>query len=592
MFVAGCGGGGGGGTATGGRNLGDTCPGNPSGQMVYSTTWGTTPATASQVVLVKDAAGNVVLSDAVNRAGQATSTLPPMNLPSGVYEVKVLLHSQPNAGGNPVKELSALIDLCGSSGPVAVTSLASEQAKQLTINPVADTMKQNQTKRFIAMAKGASGNPAFVPVGSVDWTATGSVGTISDVGVFTAKSPGTATIRATVNGLALSAQSTMKVEAFNPTRGKWTVLVYMNAANDLQPASDLNVNQMESVAGNSKVRFVVQWKESKSAFASSTFDGVRRYLVKPDTDITQVKSELLQDNLVDNAGNALDMGKPETLLDFVKWGKANFPADRYVLVIWNHGNGWKRKPNDWGTRGFSYDDQYGTRIDTWQIDQALAGQHFDILAWDASLMQMLEVAYEARPYGDYIVGSEESPPAEGYPYDDVFRAFRDTPNATTASLTRGFVDAMVNNPPYATRKITQSVLDSSKLPAVASAVNILGHQLFNNKATMANVIQSVRNSAQSYSPNSTRVYRDLLDICRLIKAQASVPSSVKTAATNVETAVLDALVYEGHNSQSANSRGVAIDFSEGSLFQTYRSDYIQMKFAKNTFWDEYLGAAP
>lgn len=531
-------------------------------------------------------------SDAMNRSGQASTSLPAIDLPAGVYELRVLLHSQPNAGGNPVKEASALVDLCGSSQAVNVKTLASEAAQSLKVNPAADSMKENQTKRFIALASGDSGNPAFVPTGSVTWSAPSSLGSISKTGVFTAKNAGTATIRAAVTGTTLTAQSAVTIQPFNPTQGKWTVLVYMNAANDLQPASDLNVNQMEAVAGNSQVRFVVQWKESKTAFASSTFDGVRRYLVKPDSDMTQIKSELVQDNLVDNQGNALDMGKPETLRDFVAWGKTNYPADRYVLVIWNHGNGWKRRPDQGGTRGFSYDDQYGTRIDTWQIDQALAGQHFDILAWDASLMQMLEVAYEARPYGDFIVGSEESPPAEGYPYDAVFKAFRDTPNAATATLARSFVDGMVNNPPYANRKITQSVLESAKLPAVASAVNILGHQLFNNKGTMATVIQQVRDNAQSYSPNSTRVYRDLLDVCRLLKLDGTVPAAVKSAATNVETTVADALVYEGHNSFSPKSRGIAIDFSSGSLFQSYRPDYIQMKFAKNTFWDEYLGAAP
>src|SRR5690606_28366009 len=119
--------------------------------------------------------------------------------------------------------------------------------------------------------------------------------------------------------------------------------------------------------------------------------------------------ELVQNNLQDENGNALDMGNPDTLGDFIKWAKQNYPADRYCLILWNHGNGWKRSAQDeYPTRAFSYDDQYGTSIKTWQTDQMMGGETVDILAWDASLMQMVEVAYEARSHADYIVGSEES----------------------------------------------------------------------------------------------------------------------------------------------------------------------------------------
>lgn len=592
VFLAGCGGGGGGGNGRAGRSLGDTCPANPSGKLDYATTWGTTPNSASQLILIKDAAGTIIRSDSLNRNGQATSNLPLVTLTAGVYELRVILYPQVNAGGTPTKELSALIDLCGTNGTVTIRTLASEQASRMSVDPPLVDMSQNQTKRFIALATGASGNPAFVPFGSQKWNVIGTIGEITPVGVFTASAGGTGKVRASVTGTALSSTSDVTVEKFIPKHGKWTVLVFLNAANDLQPAAELNVNQMEAVAGNPDVRFVVQWKESSLAFQGSTFDGVRRYLVRGDSDRNKINSELVQDNLVDSQGNALDMGKPSTLLDFVKWGKQNYPADRYVLVIWNHGNGWKRSPWEEGTRGFSYDDQYGTHIDTWQIDQALAGETFDILAWDASLMQMMEVAYEARDRADFIVGSEESPPAEGYPYDAVFKAFRDNPDGATSLLAKGFVTGMLNNPPYVGRKITQSVFESAKLGAVASALNTLGQELSANKNAMAAIIAKVRTDSQSYSPNATRVYRDLIDVCKRLKAESGTPASVKTAATGVQNAVLAARVWEDHNVHSPGSNGLSVDFSSGSTFQSYRPDYIRLKLAKDTFWDEYLGAAP
>ena len=41
----------------------------------------------------------------------------------------------------------------------------------------------------------------------------------------------------------------------------------------------------------------------------------------------------------------------------------------------------------------------------------------DVLAFDACLMQMAEVAYEVKDLADYVVGSEETEPGPGYPYD-------------------------------------------------------------------------------------------------------------------------------------------------------------------------------
>lgn len=366
----------------------------------------------------------------------------------------------------------------------------------------------------------------------------------------------------------------------------------MNAANNLFAESSLNINQMEAVAGNPNVRFVVQWKQSKKMFAGSSFDGVRRYLVKADADLNVVHSQIIEKDLVDSNGNALDFGDAATLRDFIDWGLANYPADRVALIVWNHGNGWKRSPHEEQTRGVSYDDEYGTRIDTDQLDDALGPHTFDLVVWDASLMQMTEVAYELRDKAQFVIGSEESPPTEGYPYDRVFKPFRDTPGAPTATLARSFVSETLAFPPYANRRITQSVLDSSKLGDLANAVSDLGAALVSNRAQMANIVPRVRDNAQAYSPTPLRFYRDLNHVCQLLEADPATTSLVRSASSKVRAAIRAALVWEGHNGLSPNSHGIAIDFSPGLTFQSYRPEYLQLKFAKDTAWDEFLATAP
>lgn len=589
-LLVGCGGGGSK-KAGSTRVLGDSCPlaTNP-GQVDYFTTWGSSPATASQVLRILDRDGNSVRTDAINRGGATTSTHTMTAIPPGVYEFKATLYSLADAGGVIIGETSQVIDLCGKT--VQVRTTAALAPTSLKVSPGSKTMTEQQTLRFVATALASSGQAVFLPEGAIDWSVLGSVGTVSSDGLFTATTAGTGAVRAQTTSPSLVGASTLTVNDFVVTNSKWTVLVYINAANDLYWASDLNVNQMESVANNPDLRFVLQWKQSRDVFPSSSFDGVRRVLVKPDN-TNNIVSEVLQSGLTDGGGNPLDMGLPQTLLNFVNWGKTNFPSDHTILVIWNHGNGWRRSiESELPTRAFSYDDQTGSAIQIWQTAAALGSNTFDIIAWDASLMQMMEVAYEARGFASYIVGSEESPPAEGYPYDLVFGPLRDDPNLTPSAVSGLFVDGMLANPPYATRKITQSSIDTTQLSSLATALSTFAQQLTANAGTISSQVQDARATSQAYSQTSSRYYRDIVDLCLKIEAEAGMPAGVVTAAANVRSSLASAIVWEGHNSFSPNSHGLSIDFSPASVFGASAVDYGQMKFAQDTDWDSWLAIAP
>ncbi|MFM9874309.1 MAG: clostripain-related cysteine peptidase [Fimbriimonadaceae bacterium] len=595
----GCGGGGGGGsTGSTGRAPGSCLVTTALGNINYSTIWGNSPTNASQVIQIIDADGFTIRSDSVNRSGAVSSFLPISNVSAGIHLLKATVYAAANASGTVLGESSQVVDLCSAapaSATVAVSTQFGLSASELSFIPNPVSVEKETIIPFVATPM--NGNQAvFVPVGDLSWSVSGSIGTIlSSVGQFTATTVGNGTVTVSSASTSLSKVVPVTVTPRVTQQSKWTVLVYLNAANDLYSYSTLNVNQMEQVASNSDVRFVVQWKQSKSDFGGSTFDGVRRYLVKPDN-TSAIVSDVVQNNLRDSNGNALDMGSTDTLRDFIAWGKANYPADRYCIILWNHGNGWKRSIDDQPTRAFSYDDQYGTSIKSWETDAAFVGQHFDILAWDASLMQMMEVAYEVRNHADYVVGSEESPPGEGYPYHLIFDNFRDNPNAPTDVLASAFVQGMQEQAQpggiYEFRNITQSVLESAKLDAVVTAISTLADDMSANNLLIAAQIQSIRNSAQSYSPGPSRVYRDLYDICLRLEADGTIPGSIQTKAAAVRTAINDAVKYEYHNTRSANSHGISIDFSSNGSYAAYRSDYIRMKFANDSTWDQWLEVAP
>ena len=88
------------------------------------------------------------------------------------------------------------------------------------------------------------------------------------------------------------------------------------------------------------------------------------------------------------------------LSDFITWTTQKYPADRYILVLWDHGGG--------VAYGFGQDqkNKLDTDMGTMPVSEILtaletADQRFDIIGFDACLMQDIEIAAAMEPYCDY-----------------------------------------------------------------------------------------------------------------------------------------------------------------------------------------------
>lgn len=568
VLGGGCGGGGGGAS---------------SAALIYTTEWGSATASIageSQRISIYTLDDRLVQTILLNRETTGAQQHRFSLSGSGTFRIVAELFSGANASGVRTGLIDTAVAVRGST---TFSSAVGVEPTSVSVTPNNVTIRIPESRRFFALAK-VDDRAVFTAPNGFEWQTLGGTATVNSEGVVSAESAGQGSVRATHVDTGLSGSAVFSVQPFSAERRKWTVLVFMNAGNDLHPFSTLNVNQMEQVADNPDVRFVVQWKQSRQVWPTSTFDGTRRILVRPDN-TPAIVSEVVQD-----MGTGVDMGRPETLRDFINWGKTYYPADRYVLVVWNHGNGWRRSAHGLPSRAVSYDDQFGSSIQAWELSQALGDHRFDIVAWDASLMQMIEVAYEVKDHADYVVGSQESPPGEGYPYHLVFAPFRNNPDLPTATLSKGFVDGMLafyGN----SRRITQSVLDTSKLGTLGTRVSALGNALAANRTVIPTEIQTVRNQAQAYGPTSVRFFRDLDHLSQLLLQLVTVPSVVQ-AAQDVRTAIQDAVVWNGNNVNSPNSRGVSVDFSPGSVFTIGQADYQQLRFAAETTWDEFLAVAP
>lgn len=565
LYLVGCGGSGG--TPAGGRSTTLTTvrlsdPGAPVGQ--------------SERISVYGKSGNLVSQQIVDLT-RSSSTVTLEGVGTGSYRLRAELSQGPGFSGPITGTLETSVQQ-GSSMQIAMGS----SVRSLEVNPTSVSLAVGGLQPIRIAGKDAQGRLTFVATGSVAYTPPSGIADVDPAsGLVTG-------VRAGSGSLALThssgASASLPVEVVD---ADWTILVFVSSANDLFPYAPLDIEEMQNVTTGNRVRFVVQWKQVAGVGGNTdpTFSGTRRFLV------THGDVQVVTSPMVEDLGDTVDMGDPDALNGFLKWGMQHYPARHYAAVVWSHGNGWKRSAGaPPPVRAVSYDDQTGNAIQTWQLARALQGIHLDILSYDACLMQMAEVATEVQDNVDWIAASEENTPGTGYPYQRVFAPFFANPSGTPEQLAKGFVDGHVGFADYQSEPITQSVLNARKIPGLEQAVDGLAGALLAHKDELTTAVQSARDNAIKYAfRGDGRNYYDLWDLADKLESQAT-QTDVKAACDAVKSAVQEAVAWEGHTPLSDGSHGVAIDFSPGAFFPA--QDYALLRLARETRWDEWLRVAP
>ena len=134
------------------------------------------------------------------------------------------------------------------------------------------------------------------------------------------------------------------------------------------------------------------------------------------------------------------MEEPAELEDFIKWTKEKYPADRYMLILWDHGGG---MPYGYGTDDMAHredkDDFQGIRVS--EIAEAIknSGVRLDVIGFDACLMQDIGIGTVLEPYADYYLASEENEGGFGWFYTDAFGRLAENPGLPSEDFGRAVV---------------------------------------------------------------------------------------------------------------------------------------------------------
>ena len=154
------------------------------------------------------------------------------------------------------------------------------------------------------------------------------------------------------------------------------------------------------------------------------------------------------------------MADKQNLTDFISDTAKDYPADRYMLIFWDHGGG--------TVGGFGCDelnDDAGLSIADVSEAVAKAGVRFDIIGFDACMMGTIETAYALEPSADYMVASENTEPGEGWYYTNCLSMLGKDPAVGSKEvgprIIKDFDDSYT-----AEDEATLSMIDLGKIPDV------------------------------------------------------------------------------------------------------------------------------
>lgn len=273
-----------------------------------------------------------------------------------------------------------------------------------------------------------------------------------------------------------------------------------------------------------------------------------------------------------------DLGKismvdPDTLSDFISYSASMFPANRYQLIMWNHGGG--------TMAGFGYDENYPNDVlHLDDIADALekASVYFDFVGFDACLMGTVETAVMLEPYADYMIASAELEPGSGWYYTDWLTTLGNDTSISTVDLGVQIIDDFVESVGTG-RQQEEATLSIVELPQITYTYEMLREYF--SSATLAlqsnsyNTIATARSDAKDYGEGEYEQVDavDFVDTANLDGSQ------------EVVDAINNAVKYYNSSSVVGEFYGIAIYFP-----YYYPSDYstVQEILLELGYADDYM----
>lgn len=388
-------------------------------------------------------------------------------------------------------------------------------------------------------------------------------------------------------------------------QAEWTIMVFLNADNNLEPFGIRDFLEMAKVGSSDSINIIVQFDRTPGE--SDEFeDWTNTLRFRVGKNMTPIPA-----NAVEDIGEA-DMGSGDTLAQFVQWATTKYPAKRYLLDIWDHGQGWRFRravtPSMAGTpdskflssqllkfkkqqfdligktfdekalpipvdrvlpptyRYVSHDDSSGTKLYNRVIQDSLKaqlqGKKLDVIGFDACLMSMTETAFAMREIAQVMVGSEELEPGAGWNYEKFLSKLAANPAADARAVGEMLVLAYKEHYSGFDEETTLSAVDLTKVETLGTSISMLADLSRSKLSAEHSNILKARRECANYAPGRGLHGIDLARYCQQL-ALCTTDADLKTAAQAVDLGVKGMVTanFAGADRQGKfGSAGLAIYF--------------------------------
>lgn len=179
-----------------------------------------------------------------------------------------------------------------------------------------------------------------------------------------------------------------------------TLIVIMEANNNLREYALDNINQMELAGRNFKNSAVLVYLRSNNNESILL-------RIKFDDNLKVISSDTLKSYIISKSS-------PEQLKATINDAIGLCPAESYGLILWSHGTSWAPpSPKRIVTRSFGEDQ--GDQMDIMELKNAIP-TGFEYIIFDACNMASIEVLWEFKEKTKYIIASPTEVLASGFPY--------------------------------------------------------------------------------------------------------------------------------------------------------------------------------
>lgn len=329
--------------------------------------------------------------------------------------------------------------------------------------------------------------------------------------------------------------------------GKTTTLLVYMCGTDLQDAGCEDLVEMAEVEAGDAINVVVLAGGAKE-WDLEDLKGNRRTLAV----IRDGYFESLED-----WGKA-SMGSPDSLEEFLRYGLTEYPADRTIVVLWDHGAG--------SEGGVCFDEtadddgltiaEINSVLNT--LDQSVPGYHINIFGCDACMMATYEMAAMLSHHDiGYFVASEELEPGTGWYYTEWLDMLKDDPDLSDTDLCGAIIESFMNeglkNDPD--DYLTLSAVDLSKMNALETRMEQFA-SVMSGQIDSGNISAIRRGRSRMYTFGSFADGSwDMVDLGTALDAYAQFDSET---AANAKRSLSEAVILSNQTANLGTCSGLSI----------------------------------